>query len=70
MGVIITYINIKEFAKLVGYEYHEGEYKGFTNEKNKCYVKGPIETASFYANDNKVNKLLVNQIENIRLKIR
>ena len=59
----ITYINIKEFAKLVGYEYHEGEYKKFTIEKDKCYVQGPIETATFYLNDNKVNKLLVNQIE-------
>ena len=59
----ITYINIKEFAKLVGYEYHEGEYKKFTIEEDKCYVQGPIETATFYANDNKVNKLLLNKLE-------
>lgn len=59
----ITYINIEEFAKLVDYEYHEGEYKAFTIEKDKCYVQGNQETASFYLNDNKVNKLLVNKLQ-------
>lgn len=58
-----TYINIKEFAKLVKYEYHEGEYKAFTIEKDKCYVQGQQETASFYLNDNIVNKLPVNKLE-------
>ena len=58
-----TYINIEEFAKLVKYEYHEGEYKAFTIEKDKCYVQGQQETASFYLNDNKVNKLPVNKLE-------
>jgi len=58
----ITYVNIEEFAKLVGYEYHEGEYKAFTIEKNKCYVQGKNETATFYLNDNKVCKLPVNKL--------
>lgn len=58
----ITYINIGEFAKLVGYEYHEGEYKAFTIEKDKCYVQGANETATFYLNDNKVCKLPVNKL--------
>ena len=58
----ITYINIEEFAKLVGYEYHEGEYKAFTIQKNKCYVQGTDETATFYLNDNKVCKLPVNNL--------
>ena len=57
-----TYISIQEFAKLVDYEYHEGEYKTFTIEEDKCYVQGKQETASFYLNDNKVNKLLVNKL--------
>ena len=58
----VTYINIQEFAKIVGYEYHEGEYKAFTIEKDKCYVQGKNETATFYLNDNKVCKLPVNEL--------
>ena len=58
----ITYINIEEFAKLVGYEYHGGEYKSFTIEKGKCYVQGSEETATFYVNDNKVCKLPLNKL--------
>lgn len=57
-----TYVNIKEFAKLVGYEYHEGEYKAYAIEDNKCYVQGTDETASFYVDTNKVYKLPVNLI--------
>lgn len=59
----ITYINIEEFAKLVGYEYHGGEYKSFTIEEGKCYVQGAEETATFYANDNKVCKLPLNALQ-------
>ena len=58
----VTYINIEEFAKLVKYEYHQGEYKGHTTEKDKCYVQGEDETASFYLNENKVLKLAVGKI--------
>lgn len=59
----ITYVNIEEFAKLVGYEYHQDEeYKGFTKEENKCYVQGINETATFFLNDNKVCKLPVNEL--------
>ena len=59
----VTYISIEEFAKIVGYEYHEGEYKAFTIEKDKCYVQGKEETATFFANDNKVCKLPVNLLK-------
>lgn len=59
----ITYINIEEFTKLVGYEYHEGEYKSFTISEGKCYVQGLNETATFYLDDNKICKLPVNQLE-------
>ena len=58
-----TYVNIEKFAKLVGYEYHEGEYKSYITEKDKCYVEGKNETASFYLNDNKVYKLPLNERE-------
>lgn len=58
-----TYVNIEEFAKLVGYEYHKGEYKSFSIEENKCYVQGTNETASFYLEENKIYKLPVNKLE-------
>jgi len=58
-----TYINIEEFAKLVGYEYHNGEYKSYIAENNKCHVEGEYETATFYLNDNKIYKLPINELE-------
>lgn len=59
----LTYLNIEEFAKLVNYEYHEGEYKAFTKSKDKCYAQGSEETASFYLDENKVCKLPTNELE-------
>ena len=53
----VTYINIEEFSKLINYEFHKGEYKSFSNEEDKCYVTGKHETATFYLNEDKVNKL-------------
>ena len=58
----ITYVNIEEFAKLIKYEYHDGEYKAYTIEDNKCYVQGEKETATFYLNENKVYKLPINEL--------
>lgn len=58
----VTYINIEEFANLVGYEYHKGEYKAFTIEENKCYVQSKKETASFYLDESKVYKLPVDEL--------
>ena len=51
------YIDIEEFSKLVGYEFHKGEYKSFSNEEDKCYVAGKYETTTFYLNENKINKM-------------
>ena len=60
----ITYVNIEEFAKLVKYEYHQGEYKGYNSqEADKCYVQGINETASFFLNESKVSKLAVNDLK-------
>jgi len=58
----VTYVNIEEFSKLVGYEYHKGEYKSSIIETDKCYVEGQYETASFYLNENKVYKLAVKKL--------
>lgn len=59
----IMYANIQEFSKLVGYEYHDGEYKAVIIEKDKCNVQGANETASFYLNENKVYKTPLNEHE-------
>ena len=59
----VKYVNIEEFAGLVGYDYHKGEYKSSIIETDKCYVEGEIETASFYLNDNTIYKLPVKERE-------
>lgn len=52
------YVNIEAFSKLVGYEYHLGEYKASNVvEEDKCYVESKNETATFYSGKNKVYKL-------------
>jgi len=56
-----VYVNIEEFARIVGYEYHKGEYKSGTIAEDKCYVEGSNETTSFYLNDNKIYKLSVDK---------
>lgn len=51
------YISIKDIAKTLGYDVHNGEYKLFTEDSNKCYVQSAKETASFYLNSNKISKM-------------
>ncbi len=55
----INYINIEEFTKLVGYNYHGGEYKEYSQDLDKCYIESTQETTSFYLNSNKICKLPV-----------
>lgn len=57
----ITYVNIEEFAELVKYEYHKGEYKLSTIDEDKCYVENDEETTSFYVNDNTIYKLAIDK---------
>lgn len=57
----VSYVNIEEMAKLLGVQYHSGEYKIFSSDKDKCYVQSEKETASFYLNSDKVNKLKVGE---------
>ncbi len=52
-----VYFNIKQFASYVGYSAHDGEYKIYSQDSNKCYVETTNETASFYLNSNKINKV-------------
>ena len=59
-----TYINIQELSRMLGYEYHSGEYKVYSSDSDKCYVKSDKETASFYLNSDKIRKLKVDEITN------
>ena len=55
----VNYVNIREMAELLKVQYHSGEYKIFSSDKDKCYVQSEKETASFYLNSDKVNKLKI-----------
>lgn len=51
------YVSIKDIAKYLGYQSHNGEYKLYTEDTNKCYVESKNETASFFLNSNKISKV-------------
>ena len=43
-----SYISIRDFATLIGYEYYRGEYNDkYTESNNKCYVQNANEATSF-----------------------
>lgn len=58
-----VYVAIKDIAKYLGYEVHNGEYKINSEESTKCYVENENETASFFLNSNKVCKVAPNSKE-------
>lgn len=51
------YVDIKGIATYLGYEAHNGEYKLYTEDTNKCWVYCKDETASFFLNSNKISKV-------------
>ena len=53
----VQYISLKDFASLVGYKYHNGEYKEYSQDSSKAYVDSMYETASFFLNSNKICKV-------------
>lgn len=56
-----VYVCIKEIAPSLGYEAHNGEYKLFSEDTNKCWVDTKQETASFFLNSNKISKMVPDQ---------
>ena len=52
-GTDKVYVDIKEIASYLGYSSHNGEYKLYTEDTNKCWVYCENETASFFLNSNK-----------------
>ncbi len=64
------YVAIKEIAPYLGYEAHNGEYKIFSEDENKCWINNKKETASFFLNSDKVSKVYPDQTldyENYRI---
>lgn len=56
-----VYVAIKDIAPSLGYESHNGEYKLFSEDTNKCWVNTKEETASFFLNSNKILKMVPDQ---------
>jgi len=52
------YADIKGIAEYLGYTPHNGEYKLYTEDTNKCWVYSKNETASFFLNSNKISKVV------------
>ena len=52
-----VYVPIKEFAKLVGYDVYNGEYRKNTEDTNKCYIETINEVATFSLGSNKIYKI-------------
>ena len=51
------YINIKQFATLMGYETHNSEYKDrYSEDTTKCYISDINENASYILNSNTIYK--------------
>lgn len=61
------YIPIKTFAKQVGYEVFDGEYKqSYIEDKNKCYIKNKDEVTSYVLDSNQIYKKIIttNEVSN------
>ena len=54
-----VYIAPKELASYVGYTAHDGEYKEYGEDTNKCFVENQFEAASIYLNSNRICKIAV-----------
>lgn len=47
-----NYFSIAQVARLVGYNFYNGEYKQYSEDKTKCYVECEDELAMFELNSN------------------
>ena len=52
-----TYVSIQDFAKLVGYEYYQGEYGKYNEDTEKCYLQTKHEVSGFEVGSNKLYKI-------------
>ena len=51
------YVPIRDIASYLGYQSYNGDYTEKSEEKNKCYVEGENEVATFSLNSNKIYKI-------------
>lgn len=58
-------ISLEDFAKMLGYQYNNGEYNIISEDKDKCYIQTNGETASFFANSNIIYKSPITKERNI-----
>lgn len=58
------YFSIRDIASLVQYEVHNGEYKLYSEDTNKCYVENKQETASFFLNSKIIKKVKPDTADN------
>lgn len=54
-------VDITGISKYLGYDFHKGEFKLYTEDENKCWVESENETASFFLNSNKISKVVPDQ---------
>ena len=50
------YVPIRDIASYLGYQSYNGDYTEKSEERNKCYVEGENEVATFSLNSNKIYK--------------
>ena len=54
------YVNIKAFAGLVGYNYNQGDYIEYNEDKNSCYIENKYEIVTFKVDENVFSKYIKN----------
>ncbi len=52
----ITYISLSKMAKLVGYNYYNGDYQQYSEDKTKCYVENEKQVSTLELNSNIIYK--------------
>lgn len=52
----VTYISISKIAQLVGYNYYNGDYQQYSEDKTKCYVENEKQVSTLELNSNIIYK--------------
>lgn len=50
------YVSLKDVASLIGYEYQNGEYLQYEEDKTKCYLESNNQIVGFELGENKIYK--------------
>lgn len=52
----VTYISISKMAQLVGYNYYNGDYQQYSEDKTKCYVENEKQVSTLELDSNIIYK--------------